>query len=167
MTPQPNNTTEMTLPSDTDILFTRIFNAPRTLVWKAYSQAEHLKNWWGPEGWTLPVCELDFKPGGKWVYAMQSPDGEMSHGGATYQEIVEPERIVYVDYFTDDKGNPLPDFPEAHITITFTESDGKTIMSCLTRYNTREERDAVLQMGVEQGFTETLDRLVKYLPHIA
>jgi len=164
---QHHDTTEMTMPSDTELLFTRTFDAPRALVWKAYSQAEHLTQWWGPEGWTLPICEIDFTPGGKWFYGMQGPNDEMGYAGATYQEIHEPERIVYVDYFTDDKGNQLPDLPETHVTITFTESHGKTTMSYLLRFNKPEDRDTILQMGMEYGFKDSLNRLVKYLPTIA
>jgi uncharacterized protein YndB with AHSA1/START domain len=156
---QPNNDTQTTLPTDTEMVFSRVFNAPRALVWKAWSQAEHLAQWWGPEGWTLPICEIDFRVGGKWFYGMQSPEGEMAYGGAIYHEIVAPERIALTDYFTDEHGNPNTDFVETHVIITFTETDGKTTMTYATRWNTPAERDAVMEMGMEEGFTQTLQRL--------
>ena len=164
---QQNSDSPTTLPTDNELVYSRVFNAPRALVWKAWSQAEHLAQWWGPEGWTLPVCEIDFKPGGKWFYAMQGPEGEMGYAGATYQEIVEPERIVYVDYFADEKGNQVADLPETHVTITFTENAGKTTMSYLLRFAKTEDRDTIMQMGMEYGFKDSLERLVKHLSTVA
>lgn len=144
----------------------RVFDAPRELVFEAYTTAEHLKNWWGPKDWTLPVCEVDFRPGGVWRYCMKGPDGMESWGKAVYQEIVEPEKIVYKDTFVDADGNRIDGTPEMLITVTFTEENGKTRLASTTLFETAEQLQQVLEMGMEQGFTETLDRLEAHLDKV-
>lgn len=162
-----SNATVLTLPSDTEITITRTFNAPRSLVWDVYTQCEHLVNWWGPAEWSLPVCEMDLRVGGQWKYCMRGPmpDGEMmeSCGLSTYQEIVPPEKLVHTDDFVDADFNPVEGMPQAQITVTFEEIDGKTTVSSVTRYSTKEERDQVLEMGVEEGTSQMLDKLEAYL----
>ena len=78
MTTHEKTKTQLTLPSDREIVVSRTFDAPRRLVWQAWTKAEHLTQWWGPKGWTLPVCEVDFRPGGTWFYCMQGPDGMLA-----------------------------------------------------------------------------------------
>lgn len=141
----------------------RIFDAPRDLVWKMWSEADHLKQWWGPKGWTLPVCEVDFRPGGVWHYCMRSPEGQEGWGKAIYREILAPERLVYTDAFSDAEGNVAEGMPEMEIVVTFTEVDGKTKMNSQTLFASAEDLQAVLNMGMEQGFDETLGRLEDYL----
>lgn len=159
--------THVTLPSNEEILVKRTFDAPRDVVWQMWTKAEHLQHWWGPEGWTLPVCEMDFRPGGSWFYCMQEgTDGMRSCGKATYLEIEAPERIVYEDAFTDEEGNPLADMPLAHISIEFMEAGDKTTVLNKVRYPTKAERDAVLEMGVEAGIDQTWNRLDTYLVEI-
>jgi uncharacterized protein YndB with AHSA1/START domain len=81
--------------ADRELIMERIFDAPRELVFRAYSEPEHLVRWWGPKGWTLPVCKVDFRPGGVWHFCMLSPDGQMNPcAKAVYQEIIAPERII-------------------------------------------------------------------------
>jgi uncharacterized protein YndB with AHSA1/START domain len=163
----------MTTDNDRTYVMERVFNAPRELVFEAYSTAEHLKNWWGPKGWTLPFCEVDFRPGGVWLYCMKGPfgsaDGEImeSWGKAVYQEIVEPERIVYKDMFVDAEGNHIEGTPEMVITVEFVEEDGKTRLISKTLFETAEQLRQVLEMGMEQGFSETLDRLEGYLEKVS
>ena len=106
------NNMPYTLPSEREFVVERVFDAPRELVWQAWTEPEHLAHWWGPQGWTLPVCTVDFRPGGIWHYCMRGPEGEESWGKATYREIVEPERIVYLDAFADEAGNPVEGMPE-------------------------------------------------------
>ncbi|MDB5055026.1 MAG: activator of Hsp90 ATPase 1 family protein [Bacilli bacterium] len=96
----------------------RLFDAPRELVFKVFSEAEHLKHWWGPRGWTLTVCNVDFRPGGVWHYCMKCIDekqvdffGFESWGKAVYEEIVEPEKVILVDYFSDADGNEAEGMP--------------------------------------------------------
>ena len=160
MTQNKNNTTTS---SEREFVMERIFNAPRKLVFEAYSDCKHLAHWWGPKDWTLPVCQMDFRPGGIWLYCMRGPDGMESWGKATYREIIAPERIVYTDAFVDVEGNELEGMPEMLITMVFSEQDGKTKLTSRTQFASAAELKAVLEMGMEQGFTETLDRLEAYL----
>jgi uncharacterized protein YndB with AHSA1/START domain len=146
------------------IAIERIFDAPRELVWSAWTDCEHLQHWWGPTGWTLPVCKLDLRVGGVWHYCMRSPDGKQdSWGISTYREIVEPERLVLTDAFSDEQGTVAADMPEMLNTITFQEEGGKTRVTSTSEYGSAEELQRVIEMGVEQGVKETWDRLVEYL----
>ncbi|MET3293084.1 SRPBCC domain-containing protein [Brevibacillus fluminis] len=149
-----------------ELILERVFSAPRELVFKAFSEAEHLKNWWGPRGWTLTVCNIDFRPGGVWHYCMKCIDknqgdfyGFESWGKGVYQEIVDNEKIVYVDYFSDAEGNEAEGMPSAHNTLIFEEHEGKTKLINRARYASPEALKAVIDMGMEQGITETWDRL--------
>lgn len=157
------STTQITMPSDREIVITRVFNAPRELVFKAWSKPEYLARWWGPKGWTLPISTMDFRPGGQWHYCMKGPEGEQSCGLAIYHEIVPPERIVYTDYFADAEGNPKEGLPESRITVEFTEHDGATKLTSTALYKTKEDLDKVLKMGMEEGMTESLNRLEEFL----
>jgi uncharacterized protein YndB with AHSA1/START domain len=163
----------MTTENDRTYVMERVFDAPRELVFEAYSTAEHLKHWWGPKGWTLPFCEVDFRPGGTWLYCMKGPvgseDGEMmeSWGKAVYQEIIEPERIVYKDTFVDSDGSRVEGTPEMLITVEFVEEKGKTRLISKTLFESAEQLQQVLEMGMEQGFSETLDRLEAYLANLS
>ena len=141
----------------------RVFDAPRELVFRAYTEPEILKHWWGPQGWTLPVCNVDLREGGRWHYCMKGPGGEESWGLATYQEISPPERIVYRDAFSDAEGNVNADLPEMIITVEFIDEGGKTRLRSRTLFDTQEALQSVLDMGVIEGMTETLDRLEDYL----
>jgi uncharacterized protein YndB with AHSA1/START domain len=152
---------------DRTLYLERVFNAPRELVFKAFSQAEHLKRWWGPTGWTLPVCTVDFRPGGTWHFCMECVDesqtffGYKSWGIAVYKEIVEPERIVYTDSFSDEEGNTNTTMPQTTITMTFVEYEGKTKLISEAEYATVEDLDTVLKMGMLEGITQTWDRLAE------
>lgn len=158
-----DNRTTITTPTDREIVITRVFNAPRELVWKAWTQPEHLSRWWGPKGWTLPICKMDFRVDGTWYYCMKGPEGEESCGLAVYREIDEPERIVYTDYFANAQGNPVEGMPESLVTVKFTEQNGRTLVTSSVLYPTTEDRDRVLQMGMAEGITESLDRLDEHL----
>ncbi len=152
---------------DRTLVLERVFDAPRSLVFKAFSEAGHLTRWWGPKGWTLPVCNMDFRPGGVWHYCMRSPDGQMeSWGKAVYREIVEPERIVYVDYFADAEGNAVEGMPEALIEMIFVDLGGRTKLISRTQYPTANDIKSVLDMGLIQGIAETWDRLAELLEEI-
>jgi uncharacterized protein YndB with AHSA1/START domain len=141
----------------------RVFNAGRELVFKAWTEAERLQQWFGPKGWTLPVCEIDLRPGGVWRYCMRGPGGEESWGRTVYHEVRPPERLVYTDSFADADGNVVENMPEMLITVDFIEEDGKTRIASTTRFASAEALESILSMGVIQGFTETLDRLDEYL----
>ncbi|MFW5941962.1 MAG: SRPBCC domain-containing protein [Chloroflexota bacterium] len=149
---------------DRVLILTRIFEAPRELVFTTFSDCEHLKHWWGPEGWTLPVCEMDFRPGGKWHYCMRGPDGEESWGLTVYREIVAPERLVYTDSFSDEEGNTVDSMPSMLITVEFAEHDGnRTKITSRTEFASVEELESVVEMGAVEGMNQTWDRLDDYL----
>ncbi|MGO4272627.1 SRPBCC domain-containing protein [Paenibacillus sp. TAF58] len=156
-----------------ELILERVFNAPRELVFKAFSEAEHLKHWWGPRGWTLTVCNVDFRPGGIWHYCMKCIDpnhgdfyGYESWGKAIYGEIVEAEKIVYVDYFSDAEGNETQGMPSSQVSMTFVEHEGKTKLISRAIYESAEALKTVMEMGMEQGITETWDRLSEHLQAI-
>ncbi|TDF99727.1 SRPBCC domain-containing protein [Paenibacillus piri] len=155
------------------LILERVFNAPRELVFKAFSEAEHLKNWWGPRGWTLPVCNIDFRPGGIWHYCMKCIDknqgdfyGAESWGKAVYQVIIPTEKIDYVDYFSDADGNIAEGMPSSQISMLFVEQEGKTKLISQSQYASAEALKTVIDMGMEQGITETWDRLAEHLQSI-
>lgn len=145
------------------LTLTRTFDAPRELVFAAYSQCEHLKHWWGPTGWTLPVCEIDFRPGGTWYYCMRSPDGENACGLMTYHEIVAPERIVATDGFADEEGNLVTEMPSMRNTLIFSEADGKTTLTNRIQFASTADLQKVTEMGMMEGITQTFARLDAYL----
>ncbi|MEK4510775.1 SRPBCC domain-containing protein [Paenibacillus sp. FSL K6-2524] len=155
------------------LILEREFNAPRELVFQAFTKAEHLKQWWGPRGWTLPVCNVDFREGGVWHYCMKCEDknqgdfyGMESWGKAAYREIVVPEKIVYVDYFSDAEGNVAEDMPQTLVTLTFIETDNGTRVINRGEYATAEALKQVMDMGMMQGITDTWNRLVEHLKSI-
>jgi uncharacterized protein YndB with AHSA1/START domain len=121
-----------------ELIITRIFDAPRELVWKAWTEPEQLMRWWGPKSFTSPVCKIDLRVGGVYLYCMRSPEGQDYWNTGVYKEIIPMERLVYTDSFADEKGNVVPathygmsaDFPfELLVTVAFEELDGKTKMT--------------------------------------
>ncbi len=155
-----NNAATLT---DRTFVVERVFNAPRELVFEAFSKPEHLKQWWGPKGWTLPVCELDFRPGGTWLYCMRGPGGEESWGKAVYRDIQPPEKITYTDNFVDSDGNVLEGTPQLQITVSFEALEDETKVISRTVFGSAEELKRVLDMGMEAGLNETWDRLEAFL----
>jgi uncharacterized protein YndB with AHSA1/START domain len=160
MSPKNDVVTEA---SEREFVMERIFDAPRELVFMAFSACEQVAHWWGPKGWTLPVCRMDFRPGGVWLYCMRGPTGEDACGKATYREIVEPERIVYTDAFADATGNVLEGMPEMLVTLIFAEHGGQTKLTNHVQFASAADREQTLAMGMVEGLTETLDRLEEYL----
>ncbi|MFC4098653.1 SRPBCC domain-containing protein [Paenibacillus xanthanilyticus] len=154
-----------------ELTLERVFNAPRELVFQAFTQSEHLKHWWGPRGWEITVSDMDFRPGGSWHYCFKCMDqaqgdfyGMESWGKAVYDQIETPARIVYVDYFSDAEGTLSEDMPPSHIVMTFeTLEGGKTKVVNHATYASPEALRSVLDMGMEQGIGETYDRLDEYL----
>ena len=154
---------EFSTPSATEIKVVRSFAADLAAVWAAWTQAEHLKHWWAPEGMTTPVCEVDLRPGGSWFYVMEDGDGNRYAGKVIYGEIDAPRRFTGLDVFTDEDGNSNDDMPTAHSAYEFAEDNGETVLSILTRYDTKEARDQVIEMGVEAGLMSCLAKLDEYL----
>jgi uncharacterized protein YndB with AHSA1/START domain len=121
-----------------ELVITRVFDASRDLVWRAWTEPDHFKRWWGPRDFTSPSCKMDFREYGKYLFCMRSPDGKEYWSTGIYKEIIVPERIVFTDSFADEKGNVVPaahygmgeDFPlENIVTVTFEEHNGKTRMT--------------------------------------
>ena len=148
--------TTFTLPSDREIEITRVFDAPRELVFDALTNPEHLPHWFGLRAWTLPVCEIDLRPGGKWRYVMRGPDGQEMGMSGVYREIERPERLVYTESFDDYPGETIN-------TGVLTEEDGKTTFTATVLYESKEHRDAVIESGMQSGAAETFDRLAEHL----
>jgi uncharacterized protein YndB with AHSA1/START domain len=142
---------KVTLPSDTEILLTRVFDAPRRLVFEAMTKAEYVRRWWCcMDGYTMTVCEVDLRVGGRWRYVMIGPQcGEVAFNGV-YKEIVAPERVVYSEFF-----EPHPD--GIIVTVTLEERDGKTYYSSLSRAVSKDQRDIIIASGMEGGADLALD----------
>jgi uncharacterized protein YndB with AHSA1/START domain len=154
---------------DNVLVLERVFDAPRELVFKAYSEAEHLMRWFGTTGWPLTVCNIDFRPGGVWHFCMKCTDenqeyyGQESWGVGVYREIVEPERIVYVDSFSDAEGNINKEMPETVVTLSFVDQEGKTKLISRAQYASADALKTVMDMGMLEGITATWDNLEKFL----
>jgi uncharacterized protein YndB with AHSA1/START domain len=146
----------LTTPSDREIVMTRIFDAPRDLVFEAHSSCEHLARWWGPRKYEVASCDVDFRPGGAWRIVHRAPGEEHGFHGE-FREIVPPERIVWTFEWEGLPGHVSVD------TITFEEHDGKTTTTVNSLFDTVEDRDGMLQSGMESGAAETWDRLAEYL----
>lgn len=151
-----------------ELTITRDFDAPREDVFNAWVEADRVKQWWGPNGFTTPVCQIDFRPGGEFRYCMRSPEGRNYCGKGVYQEIIVSERIVVTDSFTDEQGTVVPasyygmhaDFPEEMLmTITFIEQDGRTRVT-LEHVGIPEGAD---RDGAIEGWSQSFDRLAEYL----
>jgi uncharacterized protein YndB with AHSA1/START domain len=147
----------ITTPSDQEIVMTREFDAPRDLVFEAHTSCEHMSRWWGPRKYEFASCEIDFRPGGKWRIMHRGPEGEEYGFRGEYREIVPPERIVWTFEFEGFPGSVSVE------TLTLEEHDGKTTLTATSVYNTVEERDGMLQSGMEEGAKETMERLDEYL----
>ncbi|MED4572652.1 SRPBCC domain-containing protein [Brevibacillus agri] len=158
---------------DRVLVLERVFDAPRELVFQMFKESEHLKRWWGPRGWEVPVCHIDFRPEGVWHYCMKCADqsqgeyyGMESWGKGVYKEIDEPNKIVYVDYFSDAEGNVDESLPSTEVTLEFIDVDGKTKLVNRAEYASAEALKTVMDMGMLQGITETWDRLEERLNEI-
>lgn len=148
--------------SDREIRITRGFNAPRKLVFDAYTKPELVRNWlFGPPGWSFEVCEIDLRVGGKYRYVWRGPEGTMGMGGV-YREIQAPERIVSTEKFEEAW------YPgEAVGTVVMTEAGGKTLVTTTVRYESQDARDAVLKSPMEHGLKAGFDRLAELVESLA
>jgi uncharacterized protein YndB with AHSA1/START domain len=143
--------------ADREIVTTRVFDAPRELVFKAFTDPKHIVNWWGPKGFTNTTLEMDVRPGGVWRFTMHGPDGTDYPNKIAYLEVVRPERLVY-DHDDDDGGNGF------HVTVTFEAQGGKTKLTMRALFATAAERAKVVEeYGAIEGANQTLDRLEAYL----
>jgi len=166
--------TTTTATKSTDFVISRVFDAPRDLLWKCFTDPERMKQWWGPKGFTVLVSKMDLRPGGTYLYGMRTPDGKDMWGRMVYREIVPPEKIVFINSFSDEQGgltrHPMaPTWPMEMLSIfTFEEQPGgKTRFTVRwSPYNATPEEQKTFDEGhgsMNQGWSGTLDRLDAYL----
>lgn len=149
--------TVFTMPSDREVVATRLVRAPRALVWDAHTSPRHLPHWLlGPEGWTMPLCEVDVRPGGRWRFGWRGPAGEEMTMDGVYREVLPPERLVYTERWGAD-------WPEAVNTLLLTEQAGATMLTAAVAYASAEVRDRALATGMLDGWAHSYDRLDGYL----
>jgi len=152
----------LTLPSDHEIVLTRVFDVPRRLVFEAWTKPEHVKQWYGCSIMTLPICEIDLRVDGTYRYVMRSPDGVDHTMQGVYREITPPARLVYTERYVTTGFES----PDALVTVTFTEKDGQTTLTSTILHQSKAHRDAHLGAGMETGAAETLDRLAALLAQL-
>ena len=142
--------------AERELVITRVLDAPRSLVFKVWTQPEHLARWWGPKGFTAPSCKMDLRPGGAWRACIRSPEGTEHRMQGSYREIVEPERLVFTFAWEDDEGESGH---QTLVTVTFAEQDGKTRLTFhQATFESVESRDSH-----HGGWSETFDRLADYV----
>lgn len=145
--------------SNREMIITRLLNAPRELVWKAWTQPEHVKHWWGPNGFTNTIHEMEVKPGGIWRFMMHGPNGMDFPNKIVFNEVVINERLVYTHSSEDDNDPNL-----FNTTVTFEKQGEKTLLTMRAVFATAEERDRVIkEYGALEGGNQTLARLADYL----
>src|SRR3569833_515931 len=149
-------TLQVSTPEGREIMMTRLFDAPRHLVFDAFSKPELLKRWFGPRGFSLVVCEVDFRVGGGFRFVLRGPDGRDMGMRGVYREIAAPERSVHMESFDDYTG-------VSQVAMILTEADGKTAMTATVLYPSEEVRDIVLRSRMEHGAAESYDRLAELL----
>ncbi len=153
---EPGSTTLAT-PSDREVVITRVVDAPRRLVFDAWTKPEHVPHWLtGPEGWTMPFCEIDLRVGGKWRFLLRGPDGAEMQLTGVYKEVTPPSKLVA----TSSWGAP---WPHTLDTLTLSEDNGKTTITQTILYPSKAARDAALETGMKEGMAIGLDRLERYL----
>ena len=153
-------TLQVTTPSPREIVMTRVFDAPRSMVFDAFTKPELLKRWFGPRGWSLVVCEVDYRVGGSFRFVLRGPDGKDMGMRGVYREIAAPDRSVHTESFDDFPG-------ESIVTTVMVEDRGRTTMTATLLYPSQEVRDAVIKSGMEHGAAETYDKLAEHLASIA
>jgi uncharacterized protein YndB with AHSA1/START domain len=158
-----DKTLKITTPSDLEIAMTRVFDAPRHLVFDAMTRPEHVRRWFGCAELALPVCEIDLCVGGAYRFTMRTPDGVDSTLQGVYREVVRPERVVFTERFS------MPGFTsdEYQVTSTFVEAGGRTTLITTILHTTRENRDGHLNSGIEKGVAPAYDRLAEVVATMA
>jgi uncharacterized protein YndB with AHSA1/START domain len=150
----------VTTPTDREIVMTRLFDAPRSVVFDAWTKAEHVAHWWDPSGVPLSVCEIDLRPNGAFRWVNRGPNGVEYPFTGTYREIMAPERLVFT-------ARTFQSSPESVATLIFIEDGGKTKLTMTIECQSIEDRDALLQMRVDAGTARTLENLADYLHQMA
>ena len=152
----------VTTPSAREIQLTRLFDAPRALVFEAMTTPEHVREWWGRlgDGYSVPECEIDLRPGGRWRFVNLTPKGLRVVFSGEYREVKPPSRLVFTEIYEEGPGAPGPtEEGTSLVTTIFDEEQGKTRMTVTARYFSPEVRDIVLRSGIERGAALSYDRL--------
>jgi uncharacterized protein YndB with AHSA1/START domain len=157
-------TTASTKFAERELTITRVFDAPRALVFKVWTDPKHLAQWWGPQGFTNPVCEFDARVGGELHIHMRGPDGSVYPMEGVIREFVPPERLVFANIATDTAGNHLL---EGTTTVLFEEENGKTKLTLHTRMAAVVEMAKFHLQGMEMGWTQSIDKLQAYIAGMA
>jgi uncharacterized protein YndB with AHSA1/START domain len=144
--------------AERDLVIERTFDAPREAVWQAWVDADAVVQWWGPRGFTTTVHEMDVRPGGVWRFIMHGPDGTDYHNKVLYEEVAQPQRLVYSHGADDDS-----DFLPFHVTVTFEDQGGRTRVRLRMRFATPADRGRAIEFGAKEGGTQTMERLAEYL----
>ncbi|HEX3797691.1 MAG TPA: SRPBCC domain-containing protein [Verrucomicrobiae bacterium] len=159
---------------DRDFIISREFDAPRELVWKAWTDPKHMAQWWGPHQFTNPVCQMDVRPGGEYRIVMRAPDGTEYPGKGIFHEVVKPERLVMTmdhselppawhDLVNPERDKTKPPQLDSVMTITFESIGGKTKLTVRSRFESMAIRDAMKKMGMTEGWSQSLERLTDLL----
>jgi uncharacterized protein YndB with AHSA1/START domain len=158
-----SDTFKVSTPSDREIQMTRLFDAPRALVFEAMTKPEHIKRWWGRlgDGYSVPICEVDLRVGGTWRFVNQTPKGKLVAFHGVYREVAPPDRLVFTEIFEE-----FPDV-ESVVSSRFTEESGKTRMTVVVSYPSIEVRDMVLQSGMDRGAAISYDCLEEVAQELA
>jgi uncharacterized protein YndB with AHSA1/START domain len=160
-TANETGTTTFTMPSEREIVMTREVDAPRELVFDAWTNPDHVRQWMlGPSGWTMPVCEIDLRPGGAWHFVWRRADATEMEMRGEYREVTPPERLVSTESWGGD-------WPETINTVTLSEEDGKTTITQTVLYPSQEARDAALETGMKDGVSQSFDRLAEHVRTMA
>jgi len=155
-------THDATVASDLEIVMDRVVDAPRELVWEAWTQIEHIERWWGRDGLTTTTLEFEMRPGGVWRSVMHAPDGVDYKIRIVFREVTPPDRLTYVH---DDEGaGQVPEFPT---TVTFEDVDGKTRVTMRSEFASKAERDRVWEEGAKEGGPQMLARMAEHVAHMA
>jgi len=164
--------------ADRDFVISRVLAAPRELLWKAWTDAKHLAEWWGPHAFTNPVCEMDVRPGGAYRIVMRGPDGAEFPIRGVFREIAEPERLVMTvdcsehpdswhDMINPNRDRTKKPFLEMLQTVTFEEFGGKTKLTIRTRFESVSIRDAAVKIGMNEGWSQSLESLAGCVSHMS
>ena len=150
-------TTTFETPNDLEFVMQRVFDAPRELVWKAWTSPDHVPFWMlGPEGWSMPVCEIDLRPGGRWHFVWRRADGSEMEMHGEYREVSPPDLLVSTENWGDD-------WPETLNTVQLIERSGRTTLTMRVSYPSMEARDAAMETGMKEGASMSFDRLAARL----
>jgi uncharacterized protein YndB with AHSA1/START domain len=150
--------------AERELTISRVFDAPRALVFKVWTDPKHLAQWWGPQGFTNPVCEFDARVGGELRIHMRGPDGDVYPMKGVIREFVPPERLVFTSIAVDAVGNHLL---EGLTTVLFVEENGKTKLTLHTEMAAVVEMAKAHLQGMEMGWTQSIDKLQAYITRLA